>query len=281
MKTVRMSDAAILLRRLIVPVLLIVLSGSRLQAQEKEEEEAEQPWNLSLSANYLSRFTRLGVDLGQDQPALSVAGGVTHMSGVGMGAEAINTLGTNGGYEQSSFHLGYQRSIGMGVTLSGLYTYYSYKSDTLSPLSALSSTIALGASIDLKVITLSASYNAFFGGGSANFLSVGASSVIHLGELEVDPSVQAGFVSQSLDIGLLPKNRGKGLGKGGGKKGASATTTTITGLSDLTLAVGFSYPLGNGFSATLTPSYVYSPTDLAARSSQLLFTGGISYSLDF
>jgi hypothetical protein len=87
----------------------------------------------------------------------------------------------------------------------------------------------------------------YFSGGSANFVTFGASTSIPVGSLTLDPGLQMSFVSHTVDVSLLPKNRGK----------------------------------GKGFSLSVTPAYAYSPTDLAVRTSQFLWSAAISYSADF
>lgn len=57
--------------------LILCVAGvthAELFAQDDEDEE-EQPWNVSVATRYQNRFTRLGVDLSQDQPALTMEGG--------------------------------------------------------------------------------------------------------------------------------------------------------------------------------------------------------------
>lgn len=259
------------------------LAQGELIAQDDEDEE-EHPWNVSIATRYQNRFTRLGVDLSQDQPALTMEGGLTHASGLSFGADAVVVFGSNGGYEQSSFRLGYERAITKIVSIAGMYTYHAFSSDTLSTLAGLSSEVTLGASIHVAPFVVSAFYNAYFGGGTANFITVGASSSHPVGRLTLDPELQMSFVSQTVDVSLLPQNRGNGKGQGKGlakQQSASTTTTTITGLSNLTVQVTAGYPLGKGFVISLTPAYVYSPTDLAARTSQFLFSAAVTYSMDF
>jgi hypothetical protein len=269
------------LRKLIrLGLVLFFVGGTHgvLHAQE-DEDEGEQPWNVTVATHYLSRFTRLGVDLSQDQPAFTLEGSLAHSSGFNVGADVVSALGSNGGYEQTSYHLGYARSLGAIVRISGVYTYHDYKNDTLSTLASLSNTMTLEASVHWSWVNLSATYNIYFGGGSANFVTIGASTSLHSGSLTLDPELQMSFVSQRVDVSLLPKNRGKG--KGQGRQQGSSTTTTITGLSSLSVQVTAGYPLGKGFSLSVTPAYVYSPTDLAARPSQLVWSAAISYSADF
>ncbi len=250
-----------------------------------DEDEEEQPWNVSIATRYLSKYSQLGVDLSQDMPALTVEGGITHASGFTFGAASFYVTGSNGGYEQSSFHVGYERAITKFVSFAGTYTYHAYTSDTLNTLAGLKSTVTLGASFHMAPFVVSITYNSFLGDGAANFIGVGASASLSLGSLTLDPELHVSFVSQTLSETLLPKNRGnaKGVGKGLAKQqGASTTTsTTIAGLSDLTIQLSAAYSLGKGFAISLTPAYVYAPTDLAARTSQFLWAAAITYSMDF
>jgi len=262
-----------------VSVTCATLSENLSYAQEEnEEEEGAQNWSFSAGAKYLSRYTTYGVDMSQDQPALSFDAGMFHASGFNFGAEAISTLGSSGGYRQSSVHVGYSHSFGEKWTALGMYTYHSYQSDTLSALAGLSSSLSFGLVYHLGPVNLSASYNMYFGGGTANYLSLGATSSFEVRDLSIEASTEASFASQTVDATLLPKNRGQGKGK---QQQGSQLTTTVTGMSSLGVVVTLSYPVGKGFTASLTPSYLYSPTDLSTRSSQFLWYAGLSYSVDF
>ena len=259
-------------------VLLIGFTGLSV-AQDQEEEDQEQSWNLSLGPKYLSRFTGFGIDLSQDEPAVALEAGLQHVNGLSFGAEAIGRTGENAGYQQSTFHVGYGRPVTKALKLSGVYTYYAYKSDTVNALADISNSLTLGATLDVKRFLVSASYNLFFGAASANYFLVGLSTSARVWNMTIQPALQVSFGSQTVDVSLLPKNRGKG--EGAQKKIGGATTETITGLSSLSFVVAFSQPVGQGFTLTLSPAYEYSPTDLGARSSQFLWTAGLEYSTDF
>jgi hypothetical protein len=247
---------------------------------QDEEDQGDQPWNLSIATRYINRFTRFGVDISQDQPALSMEAGLAHASGWSVGAEGVYVVSTDGGYEQSSFHLGYERTLGKSLTVSGVYTYHTTRSDTLSTLAPISSTLAFGASLHVSSFTVAASYNAYFGGGTANFFQVGASTSQHVGKVTLDPEIQMSIVSQTVDVSLLPKNRGKGKGLLK-QAGAATTTTTITGVGSFTVHVTVGYPLGKGFSVALTPAYMYTPTELSERTTQFIWSAALRYSADF
>jgi hypothetical protein len=254
-----------------------------LYCQEKEnkegDDEQEQVWNVSSAARYYSRYTRYGVDLSEDRPAFSFESEIGHECGLSAGFEAFALTETNGGYEHSAFHLGYEYPLNTSISFTGTYTYYSYKTDTLSVLDGISNTILLGGTFKVSGFLLSVSYAAFFGGGTANYIATGTSANYEIGHLRVVPSIQLCFASQTVSDSLLPKNRGKGKGN---KKGTGSTlTTTITGMSNLTICIAFRYHLGKDFVISAMPSYVYSPTDLAVSTNQFILTIGLEHSIDF
>jgi hypothetical protein len=97
--------------------------------------------------------------------------------------------------------------------------------------------------------------------------------------MTVQPAAQVCFVSQTVDVSLLPKNRGKG--KGLAKKVGDVSAETITGLSSLNIVATMSYPLGRGFTVSFAPEYEYAPSDLGARSSQFIWSAGVGYAVEF
>ena len=285
----------IYLRWFLLPALCGSLASapSLVHAQdEEEEEEAEQPWNLSLGVSYLSRYTSFGTDLSEDEPALQFESTLSHSSGFSGGINILGRTGGNAGYQQADLHVGYERPIAKVLKVSGVYTYYSYASDTISVLAGISNSIAIGAALDLAPVTVSIGYILFFGSSStnANYFSAGISGSWEVGTLTMTPAVQIAIASTTVESALLPKNRGQAKGKGqgqghgqgnGGATGSSILTEKITGLSSLNIALGLGYPLGKGFSVSLTPAYEHSPSDLSARTSQFIITAGLVYSVDF
>jgi hypothetical protein len=123
------------------------------------------------------------------------------------------------------------------------------------------------------------SYITFFEGGTANYVATGASTNYEIGQLTLEPSVELCFASQTVNDSLLPKNRGKGKGNKNGI--ASTLTTTITGMSNLSICMAFRYPLGKDFVISAKPSYVYSPTDLAVSTNQFILIIGLEHSIGF
>jgi hypothetical protein len=272
---------SLLIIRIVLITNLVILSTiDFLYSQEKEgDDEQEQLWSVSSGAHYYSRYTRYGVDLSEDRSAFSFESEISHECGLSAGLEAFALTGTNGGYEHSAFHVGYEYPLNTFIRFTGTYTYYSYKTDTLSVLGGISNAFLLGGTFKVGGFLFSASYTAFFGGGTANYVATGASTNYEIGQLTLEPSVQLCFASQTVNESLLPKNRGKGKGNKNGV--ASTLTTTITGMSNLSICLAFSYPHGKGFVISAKPSYVYSPTDLAVSTNQFILTIGLEHSIDF
>ncbi len=269
----------LIIRRLLITNLMILSTIDFLYSQEKEvNDEQEQSWSVSSGAHYYSRHTRYGIDLSEDRSAFSFESEISHGSGLSAGFEAFALNGTDGGYEHSSFHAGYEYPLNTFIGFNGTYTYHSYKTDTLSVLAGISNELSLGGTFKVSGFLFFASYTAYFGGGTADYVATGASTNHKIGQLTLEPSVQLCFASQTVDESLLPKNRGKGKNKQGT---TSNLATTITGLSNLTICLAFRYPLGEGFVTSLMPAYVYSPTDLAVSANQFILTIGLEHSIDF
>jgi hypothetical protein len=280
MKTTKLCFSLLHVRVLLIANLLILSTTDFLYSQEKEgSDEQEQAWNVSSGAHYYSRYTRYGIDLSEDRSAFSIESEISHELGFSAGLEAFAITGTGGGYENSSFHIGYEYPLDTSISIKGMYTYHSYRTDTLSVLAGISNEVSLGGTFKVSMFLFSASYNAFFGGGGANYVTAGASANYKIEQLTLEPSVQLCYASQTVNQSLLPKNRGKG--KGGTKGTTSNPTTTITALSNLNISLAFRYPLGKGFVTSVMPSYVYSPTDLAVRTNQFILTVGLEHSIDF
>jgi hypothetical protein len=280
MKNTKLRFSLLHIRILLIINLTILSRVDFLYSQEKEgDDEQEQSWSVSSGAHYYSRYTRYGIDLSEDRSAFSFGSEIGHQSGLSAGFEAFALNGTDGGYEHSSFHAGYEYPLSTSIRFTGTYTYYSYKTDTLSVLAGILNELSLGGSFKVSRFLFFASYNAYFGGGTADYLTTGASTNYEIGQLTLEPSVQLSFASQTVNVSLLPKNRGKG--KGNIKGTTSNLTTTITGLSNLTTSLAFRYPLGKDFVTSVMPSYVYSPTDLAATATQFIVTVGLEHSIDF
>ena len=290
MKIITLCFPRLIIRIFLLSVILNVSAIEFLHSQEKEgADEVNQPWNISSDLNYYTRYSRFGVDLSEDQPAVSLGSVISHENGLSGGVEIIAVTGSGGGYEQSAYHAGYAYTVSKVFTVSGIYTYHSYRDDTLSVLAGISNTVSIGGSLTAGSFHSFISYNAFFGGASADYLSGGASIQFSTGVLELEPSIQFCYASQTVSESLLPKNKAKGnngkgnSGNGNGQIQGTITTltTTITGISNLEIALACRYPLGGEFVASVTPSYQYTPTDLALRSSQFIVTIGIEHSIDF
>jgi hypothetical protein len=280
MKKNKLRFSLLITRILLITNLIIVSAFDFLYSQEKEDDdEQKQSWSVSSGVHYYSRYTNYGIDLSEDRSAFSFESAISHESGLSAGFEAFALTGINGGYEHSSFHVGYEYPLNTFIKFTGTYTYHSYKTDTLSVLAGISNSLSLGGTFKVSRFLFIVSYNTFFGGGTADYITTRVSTNYKIGQLTLEPSIELCFASQTVIESLLPKNRGKG--KNNQKGTTSNLTTTITGLSNLSICLAFRYPLGKGFVTSVMPSYVYSPTDLAVSASQFILTIGLEHSIDF
>jgi len=243
--------------------------------QENEEEEEESPWAAEVGIRYLSKFTNYGVDLGQDRAAMPIGCGITHLSGLGLSAEVVNVLGSSGGIQQSSLSLEYDRPLSELLSVSFELSHYFYKSDTLNALSGLSNSLSVNADLDFGSLSLSVFYDLYLGGAGASFFGASVTGFYSVQELVVVPLLHLGFVSQEVQGAFLKSNRGKS------KALIGSTAQSVTGLSNVSLLVVLLYPFGEGFSASLTPSLLYSPSELSTHTSQFVWSAGIKYSREF
>lgn len=108
----------------ILPVIILNLSATDfLSCQEKaNDDEQIQLWNVSSGAQYYSRYTNYGIDLSQDRSAFSLESEISHHSGLSAGIQAFAITGTDGGYEHSSFHAGYEYLLNKALSAKGTST---------------------------------------------------------------------------------------------------------------------------------------------------------------
>jgi hypothetical protein len=126
-------------RILLATFLILASTTYLLYSQEKENtDEEKQLWNASSGVHYYSRYTCYGVDLSEDQPAFSFNSEISHESGVSAGIEVFALTGTNGGYDHSAIHIGYEHLFSSIIKLAGTYTYQSYATDTMTILAGMS-----------------------------------------------------------------------------------------------------------------------------------------------
>lgn len=260
-----------IVRFLFICHLIAVLTAPALS----QEEDEDGIWNVTTGVKYLSKFTNNGVDLSQDQPALSLNAGIAHAWGLSLGVNPVIVLGSDGGYQQSSIALAYEMSFATIVTLGFEFAHYSFKKDTVNALADLKNSFSVDFDLDLDPTSVSLSYARYLGGGGASFFSAGISRLINFGDLVVLPLAQATFISQSVSPLFLKSNKGKT------KVQLGTTDATVSGLSSLSLLVVFSYPVVEGLSVSFTPDFTYTPTELSARSSQLIWSTGFTYSIEF
>ena len=258
-------------------ILLLCLHTVPIVAQEEAAEEDTTRWSLTLGTKYLSQYTSYGVDLSDDQSALQHSLGITHRSGWSLGIDGIQVLGSNSRFQQWSMKIGYEYECTDWLTAGAGFSHTEYRSDTVSILAPLANSLALALDADFSVASVGITYDKYFGSNSAGYLGVNISRSLEWGKLIIMPMVQASWMSQEVLTALLKQNSGKGLSKN--PKFAS-TTTSVTGLSSLSIHLVAVYPVGHGLTLAVHPYFLHSPkSEVSSKTSQLLFIAGVSYSL--
>lgn len=235
--------------------------------------QSDPAWDASAGLRYVSRNTAYGLDLSAS-PALGFSADLAHQSGLSLEIGALQTLGSTGELQHWSLGAGYEAELGSMLTFNASFTHTSYSSDTANVLAGLSNSLGVGLEADLEPVSIGLSYDMYLGGNGAAFVSFDASSFQELGPMYVVPLVQLTFVSQEVESTFL---------KGGKKSGGTAISspTTVTGLSSLSLHMVFLLPITDGFTATLHPYYLYSPSDLSETTSRFVWTLGVRYSVEW
>lgn len=249
-----------------------------------QDEEPANPWNISVGSRYMNRYTNYGLDLSQDRAALGYDLTVAHENGFSLSAGTVQTLGTGSALQQWSVGLGYEWRVSESFLLSGEYTHYAYADDSVNVLAALSNGVSFSAELSLDVVDVGFSYDTFLGTNSASYFSLDLSSFHQFSNITILPFAQITFMSQSVENRFLKTNK-TGMGKGGPPSNSTTSTssvTTVTGLSNFSVHLVLIYPIVDRLSISFHPSYQYSPkAEVAARTSQFIWSAGLRYSFDF
>ena len=132
--------------------------------------------------------------------------------------------------------------------------------------------------LDLTVVDVSASYDRYFGDGTAVYVGASVSGWYVIGDVTFLPSVEVSFISQEVTLNRL---RSPGVGLGGSQRASKSSTVSLTGLSGITFDLLANYNLGSGFAISLDPMYVISKAEISSRTHQFLWIAGVRYSVDF
>jgi hypothetical protein len=267
----------------LVAFIILVLPAAALRAQEDATEEKESSWTASAHGLYQNKDNNRGVDLSNDLAMFLYGVRVEHTAGFSLDLSGANLLGSGGGFERWSATVGYTYSATTWLTLSGEYSKFKYKDDSLNAIANLNNSLTLGITFPTKIVNVGLSYSTYFGGGSASYFGLNLDHTYQSGKLTVNPSLNFSLISQTIDQKrLVTYKKILKSGRGVGKPGTSTPTSlTVSGLSGITLSVALGYELGNGFAVSLQPTYVYSPkAELAANTSEFLWSVGVTYSRD-
>lgn len=242
-----------------------------------QEEEA---WSASAAARYLNRYTSYGIDLSGDRPAISPSLSLSHESGFSAGLEGIMVTGASGGLQRWSLGLGYEFSLSESFTLSGEFNHYQYRTDTAHVLAGLSNAISISADLDLDLVSVSASIDRYLGDLGATYFSFDVSGFAGIGDWTIVPLAQITFVSQTVSVTKTRHQPGMVTKKSG--PGGTTLTTSLTGVSSVSVHGVAIYSIADGFSLVLHPAIVYSPkTEVTARPTQFVWSAAIRYSFSF
>ncbi len=281
----------------LITVTLVILSIPLhwMDAQDEDSTDEESTaWTASVHTQYNNRDNSGGVDMSNELAALQYGAQITHTSGFSLGVNAENLLGSGGGFMRWGATLGYTYAAAGWMNVSGEFSYFKYENDSLNAVANLTNSLTLGVTFPNRIVNVGLSYNSYFGGGSASYVGLNLDQSFETNGLTMNPSMNVSFISQTIAQSRLvsykrsqhaaaaASGKGKGLGGGGTVTTSSSNSVTVTGLSGITLALALSYDLGNGFSVSAQPTYVYSPkVELAAYTNQFLWFVGITYSRDF
>lgn len=263
----------------IYPILLALLAATGISFAQ--DEELATPWNISVGSRYMNRYTNYGLDLSNDRSAVGYDLALGHEKGFSVSSGAVQTLGAGGAFQQWHVGLGYEWQVSESFMISGEYTHYAYSDDSVNVLASLSNEVSFSAELSLDVVDVGFSYDTFLGSNSASYFSLDLSSFHQLGGISIVPLAQMTVMSQSVADRFLKGNK-TGMGKGGPSSSSTTSVTTVAGLSNFSLHLILIYPIIEHLSISFHPSYQYSPkVEVAARTSQFVWSAGLRYSFDF
>jgi hypothetical protein len=262
-------------------LLLLVIFTLAIPLLAQEEDEEDQPdstkWHFTIGAKYLSHYVTYGVDLSDGRAAFQPSLKFSHASGASAGFNTVRTLGSDGALQQWTLNLGYEHPLTSWLTGGVDFSHTKYQSDTVNILASLANSVTVSLDAEFDPVSVGVSYDRFFGSAGASYLGLTIAGTFEWGDVIVMPMIGTTWMSQDVQTALLRQNKGQGKSKTLG-----SLTTSVTGMSSLSLNVIAIYPLGHGFMFTLSPSFLYSPkAEVSSSSSQLLFTAGISYGISW
>lgn len=266
------------------PQLMLMLATTLVVASTPtiaQEEKPAPPWEATVGTRFLSQYVSYGIELSDRNPALQPFFSLAHSSGLGLEFDGIYVLGGSQRFQQWSLALAYEHTFSDWLTLGAEFSHFEYQSDTVSILSSLSNSLSFSFDADFDILSVGLSYDTFFGTRSgpnnASYFGINVSTVESWGDLTFVPLIQATWMSQEV-LATLAKNKGQS-GKALPKAGAVATTVSVTGLSSVSIHCITVYSLSGGLSLSFNPYFLYAPkSELSTRSSQFLFSLGITYS---
>lgn len=251
---------------------IVLLSGVPLSSHGQEL------FTAVAGASYMNRYTAYGMDLTNELPAAGASLSLSR-SGFSVGADALQTLGTDGEFQYWSLSGEYTLELLPILSVEAGFTHFEYASDSISILAPYKNAATLALDLDAGILGAGIAYERYLGGDGGSFVSASLSTFIDLGPVWVLPLVHATYMSQEVEERLLKGGSGGGSGSGSGGGGTVTTTTkTITGLSSISLHAVIIVPLLDGLTFRIHPSYLYSPkSELSSSQSNVIWSAGLQY----
>ncbi|MBS1537926.1 MAG: hypothetical protein JST20_09275 [Bacteroidetes bacterium] len=238
-----------------------------------EADTLEPKWSVTAGVNYKSQQQKNGVDLSAGKPVIGSSLDISHEIGLAFSINSSHRI-ENGGlqYQDLTYGINYTYSASNWVDLAVDYNRYHFASDSLNALSAQTSSLSLTADFYIKKLILDLSLDHYFGTDKQTYLSLSGIMLLHYKNLNIAPMLSISAVSYEIAKKRVKVN----------PKTTQATTKNTISLSSIVASISLRYPLIWGISATLSPSFIYSPiADLSSKRSQIIVTAGLSYNIDF
>lgn len=238
------------------------------------DEESDSPWTLSLSERFLSRDYKYGVDMSDNVPTLGTTARVEHDIGLEGSAGFSHLLGGVGGLQRWFVAGAYTQEFSDHFSADAELTHYGYSNDSLNILAGLDNQFAVSLNGTFSPVSLSLTYDHYFGATPADFLGADIFGIIHDKPWTYIIGANATYMSEQVPVNLLKTKKDKK-----GVVGAIATQV-VSGFSNASVTFIAVRKFGGGFSGSISPTVIYSPqSDVITQSLNVTLAVGLTYSI--
>ncbi len=245
----------------------IIISAA---AQENDEGTEPSAWSGSVSLRALSRLTQYGIDAAPERVTMVAGGSLAHEGGFSVSVSAA-VQPDPWTAQRTSIAAAYELSVDDAWSLTFSAARSWYPAGSTNPLANSPTSGSIAASYDIGVWSFGADLDRYFGGDGATYASLDASAFIDGGSFSVIPLVSCSFGSQTVTSSSLKRSKGRST--------TLSTTATVTGLSSIDGMVVVIVPLGAGWSASMLPGVIFTPSDLATSNTRFTWSVGIRKAL--